>query len=212
MVKRARQQAGNLAHAVNTPLTVLLNAASTESSPLATLVREQADVARRQVDHHLAQARAAAAVHATGLATPVLPVIEALLRTMRRLYADRGVTFALGDQAQGLAFRGEEQDLYELIGNLVDNAGKWTCSYVQIDVQRDGTQLRISVDDDGPGVPAEQRQQLFTRGVQLDEQRPGCGLGLDIVRTLANTYGGRIEVMASPLGGAQFMLWLPMAD
>ncbi|MGE5332022.1 MAG: ATP-binding protein, partial [Nitrospirota bacterium] len=124
MVQRARTQAGNLAHAVHTPLSILANAAAQEHSPLALLVQEQVATARRQVDYHLARARAAAAVRATGLRTPVLPPLRALLRTMERLHADRHLSFELAPQAQDGAFRGEEQDLYELLGNLIDNAGK----------------------------------------------------------------------------------------
>ena len=210
MVQRARTQAGNLAHAVHTPLSILANAAAQDnSSALAQLVNEQVAIARRQVDWHLARARAAAAVRATGLRTPVLAPVQALLRTMARLHEARGVHFALAAQAQDGAFRGEAQDLYELLGNLIDNAGKWARSRVVVDVGRDGATLRFTVDDDGPGIPAAQRERMFERGVQLDQRQPGAGLGLDIVRTLAETYGGHVEAQASPLGGLRMTLQLP---
>jgi len=212
MVQRARTQAGNLAHAVHTPLAVLANAAAHEQGAFAALVREQVQSAHRQVEHHLARARAAAAVRATGLRTPVQPALQALLRTMQHLHTDRGLDFATDPAARELAFRGEEQDLFELLGNLLDNAGKWARTRVLVDVQCESGQLRIDVDDDGPGVPAEQRERMFERGVQLDEQRPGTGLGLDIVRTLAETYGGSVQVLAAPLGGARLRLLLPLAD
>lgn len=213
MVQRARTQAGNLAHAVHTPLSILANAAAQDnSSPLAQLVNEQVAIARRQVDWHLARARAAAAVRATGLRTPVLAPVQALLRTMARLHEARGVHFALAAQAQDGAFRGEAQDLYELLGNLIDNAGKWARTRVVVDVQREGAQLCFTVDDDGPGIPEAQRERMFQRGVQLDEQRPGAGLGLDIVRALAETYGGSVQALASPLGGARLHLCLPACD
>jgi signal transduction histidine kinase len=211
MVQRARTQAGNLAHAVHTPLTILANAAAQEHSPLALLVQDQVASAHRQVDHHLARARAAAAVRATGLCTPVLPPLRALLRTMQRLHAERHLSFELAPQAQDDAFRGEEQDLYELLGNLIDNAGKSAHQRVVVDVQRDGGQLCFTVDDDGPGIPEAERERMFARGTQLDEQRPGSGLGLDIVRTLAETYGGSVQALASPLGGARMRLCLPVA-
>ncbi|GAA3987893.1 sensor histidine kinase [Comamonas faecalis] len=209
MVAAARTQAGNLAHAVKTPLAVLANAAQQDESPLARLVAEQVASARRQVDWHLARARAAAAVRATGMATPVREPLLALLRTMGRLHAQRGVQFTLAGGAQDGSFRGETQDLYELLGNLLDNAGKWARSRVEVDVQRQGDQLCFTVDDDGPGIPEAARTQMFQRGVQLDEQRPGSGLGLDIVRNLAETYGGSIAVLTSPLGGARLRLCLP---
>ena len=211
MVQRARTQAGNLAHAVHTPLSILANAAAQEHSPLALLVQEQVATARRQVDYHLARARAAAAVRATGLRTPVLAPLRALLRTMQSLHVERHLSFELAPQAQDGAFRGEEQDLYELLGNLIDNAGKSARQRVVVDVQCVQGQLCFTIDDDGPGIPEAEREHMFERGVQLDEQRPGSGLGLDIVRALADTYGGSVQALASPLGGARLHLCLPMA-
>ena len=212
MVQRARTQAGDLAHAVHTPLTVLANTAAQDGSALAQLVREQVASARRQVDWHLARARAAAAVHATGLATPVLEPVRALLRTMARLHAARAVDFTLAAGATDAAFRGEAQDLYELLGNLLDNAGKWARSRVVVQVRRQGGQVCISVDDDGPGIPEAERARMFERGTRLDEERPGSGLGLDIVRTLAETYGGSVQALTSPLGGARMLLCLPASE
>ena len=212
MVQRARTQAGNLAHAVHTPLSILANAAVQEQTPLALLVQEQVATARRQVDYHLARARAAAAVRATGLHTPVLAPLQALLRTMQRLHAGRDLSFELAPAAQDLAFRGEAQDLYELLGILIDNAGKSARQRVVVDVQCVEGQLCFTIDDDGPGIPEAERGHMFERGVQLDEQRPGSGLGLDIVRALTDTYGGSVQALASPLGGARLRLCLPMAD
>jgi len=212
MVQRARTQAGNLAHAVHTPLSIMGNAAEKEDSPLARLVREQVGVAHRQVEHHLARARAAAAIRATGLRTPVLPCVRALVRAMQRLHAGREVDFRLLEQAADVSFRGEEQDLYELLGNLIDNAGKWARRRVEIDVQRENGALCLTIDDDGPGIPADQRERMFERGVQLDERRPGSGLGLDIVRELAQTYGGSVQPQSSPLGGLRMVLRLPAGD
>lgn len=211
MVGRARTQAGNLAHAVHTPLAILANAAAHEYGPLAHLVGEQVASARRQVDWHLARARAAAAVRATGLATPVLEVVRALARTMDRLHTGSRVTFELAEGAQDGRFRGEAQDLYELLGNLMDNAGKWARSRVVVDVREAGDALCLTIDDDGPGIAEGERERMFTRGVQLDERRPGSGLGLDIVRTLVQTYGGSIQALASPLGGLRMRLLLPAA-
>ena len=212
MVQRARTQAGNLAHAVHTPLSILANAAAQEHSPLALLVQEQVASARRQVDYHLARARAAAAVRATGLRTPVLAPLRALLRTMQSLHVERKLSFELAPQAHDGAFRGEEQDLYEMLGNLIDNAGKSARQRVLVDVQCVQGQLCFTIDDDGPGIPEAERGHMFERGVQLDEQRPGSGLGLDIVRALTETYGGSVQALASPLGGARLRLCLPAAD
>ena len=212
MVQRARTQAGNLAHAVHTPLAILANASAQEQGALAQLVQEQVALAKRQVDYHLAHARAAAAVRATGLHTPALAPVQALLRTMQRLHAERAICFELAPQAQNLAFKGEEQDLFEMLGNLIDNAGKWARQRVVVDIQPQGSALCITVDDDGPGIAPDQRARMFERGVQLDEQHPGSGLGLNIVQTLAHTYGGSVEALDSPLGGARLQLCLPGAD
>lgn len=210
IVQRARTQAGNLAHAVHTPLSILGNAAAQDDTPLARLVQEQVATAQRQVDHHLARARAAAAIRATGLRTPVQGPMQALLRTMQRLHAARSVQFVqVGETAPALAFRGEAQDLFEMLGNLLDNAGKWARSQVQLGVQRDGDLLCFTVDDDGPGIPPAERQRIFERGERLDEQRPGAGLGLDIVRELAQTYGGSVQADSAPLGGLRMRLCLP---
>lgn len=209
IVQRARTQAGNLAHAVHTPLSILGNAAAQEDSTLAHLVQEQVATAQRQVDYHLARARAAAAIRATGLRSPVQAPLQALLRTMQRLHVSRQIAFTLLGDAHGLAFRGEEQDLFEMVGNLLDNAGKWASRQVQLQVQRDGDRLCLTVDDDGPGIPDAQRERIFERGERLDEQRTGAGLGLDIVRELAHTYGGSIQADTSPLGGLRMRLCLP---
>lgn len=211
IVQRARTQAGNLAHAVHTPLSILGNAAAQEDSPLALLVREQVATAQRQVDYHLARARAAAAVRATGLRTPVQQPLQALLRTMARLYPH--IDFAQENDASQLAFKGEEQDLFEMLGNLLDNAGKWAHQQVSISVQPLQEQLQICIDDDGPGIAdAQQRRQIFERGQRLDENRPGSGLGLHIVQELAHTYGGSVQALPSPLGGLRLELLLPLAS
>lgn len=209
MVQRARTQAGNLAHAMHTPLTILSNAAAQQDSPLAQLVNEQVAIAKRQIDHQLARARAATAIRATGLRTPVEAPVQALLRTMQRLHAGRQIQFTCHGELGNAAFRGEEQDLFEMLGNLLDNAGKWARHRVQLSLTRHADQLCFAVDDDGPGIPEAQRQQIFERGQRLDEQRPGAGLGLDIVRDLAHTYGGSIRADRSALGGLRMQLCLP---
>ncbi|HMM53497.1 MAG TPA: sensor histidine kinase [Candidatus Desulfobacillus sp.] len=210
MVEQARAQTGNLAHAIYTPLSILANAAARDGGPLAALIEEQAGRIRRQVEYQLARSRATA-VRATGLSTPARESAEALLRTMRRLHEARRLDFQLAPGAEEAAFRGEAEDLYEMLGNLLDNAGKWARSRVVVDVRRQDGQLLLSVDDDGPGIPPAERERIFERGVQLDERRPGAGLGLDIARTLAESYGGSVQVLASPLGGARLQLHLPLA-
>ena len=223
IVTRARTQAGNLAHALKTPLTIMSNAASAAAardSELAQLVNNQVSLARRQVDYHLARAQAAAAVRLPGARTAIKPVIEGLLRTMRRLHAERGLDLQLLELPGELAFRGEEQDLQEMLGNLLDNACKWAHSKVAVRAQANQGRLLIHIADDGPGVPVEQRERILQRGVRgdhgeqnlrIDEQMPGSGLGLAIVADLAQLYGGELDLQESAWGGLQVVLDLPAA-
>jgi len=212
IIQRARTQAGNLAHAVKTPLAILANAAAAEHGPLAELAREQVEIARRQIDHHLARARAAASSGAADLRTPLTEPMQGLVRAMRQLYAERQLDIALAPHPPGLCFRGEQHDFQEMLGNLLDNACKWAERRVLVTAQRDAAgRLSIHVDDDGAGIADTERERIFKRGVRMDEQRPGSGLGLDIVRDLACTYGGDVQARTSPLGGLRVTLLLPAA-
>ncbi len=209
VVERARTQAGNLAHALKTPLSVLANAAAGKDDALAQLVTTQIEGARRQVDYHLTRAQAAAAARLPGVRTALGPVVDGLVRTMRRLHAKRNLDLRVRPIPASLVFRGEEQDLQEMLGNLLDNACKWAASRVEIDAGLEQDRLVIRVDDDGKGIAAAQRQATLRRGVRADEQVPGSGLGLAIVDDLARMYGGAIVLADSPLGGLQAILTLP---
>ncbi|MCC6610388.1 MAG: sensor histidine kinase [Burkholderiales bacterium] len=212
VVARARTQAGNLAHALKTPLSVLANAADApenRNSDLARLVASQIEAARKQVDYHLTRAQAAATARLPGARTPLQPVIDGLVRTMRRIHAERDIELRVEPIPASLAFRGEEHDLQEMLGNLLDNACKWASSRVEIRARSDEARLVISIDDDGKGVAAEQREAIIRRGVRADEQVPGTGLGLAIVADLARMYGGHLALADSPLGGLQAVLSLP---
>src|SRR5437763_2166765 len=216
IVERARTHVGNLAHAIKTPLSVIVNEAAAHAvDPFASKVLEQADVMRDQVAHHLERARIAARVTIVGTVTEVAPAIEALRRTMEKIHRDRSITIAA--QADPVAkFRGERQDLEEMAGNLVDNACKWAASQVFIEVKvepppepRAGPRLRIIVDDDGRGLSAAERAQVSRRGQRLDESKPGSGLGLSIVVDLAGLYGGSLVLGDAPIGGLRAELVLP---
>lgn len=209
-VERARSQAGNLAHAVKTPLAVMANAAADETGELAELVRAQTGAARAQIDHHLARARVAAAARGQGQRCAVGPVIEGLIRAMKRIHAERNLDFSLAAEGNP-QFRGEAQDLQEMLGNLLDNAGKWAADRIEISCGSDGETLRIDIDDDGPGIAAADRETLLQRGRRGDERVPGSGLGLAIVDELAGLYGGRLELLDSPLGGLKARLSLGAA-
>jgi signal transduction histidine kinase len=215
VVERARTQVGNLAHALKTPLSVIVNEADSNSPRLAEKVREQAGVMRRQVSFYLDRARAAARASAAGAATEVRPVIEGLARTFEKVYRDRALAFSIEAQ-DGLRFRGESQDLTDLVGNLLDNAGKWARARVVIRAERDPTPdaagrlyFIARIDDDGPGLDPQARAAALVRGQRLDESRPGSGLGLSIVADLAAIYGGSLRLEESPLGGLRASLRLP---
>ncbi|MBE2259843.1 MAG: sensor histidine kinase [Rhodobacteraceae bacterium] len=211
VVERARTHAGNLAHALKTPLSVLANAATGKDDELARLVVTQVDTAKRQVDYHLARAQAAAAMRVPGARTTVRPVLEGLLRTMRRIHAGRQLELVLQPIAGDPAFRGEENDLQEMLGNLLDNACKWARSRVEVDARLEQGSLLIRVDDDGQGIAAADRDAVLRRGVRADQQVPGTGLGLSIADDLAQLYGGELALADSPLAGLRVVLRLPAA-
>ena len=220
IVERARTHVGNLAHALKTPLSVIINeadahAAAPETAALVGKMREQTLIMRDQIGYYLDRARAAARSTMIGTATEVKPVIDGLVRTFGKIYADRALVF-LAETPPGLRFRGEKQDLEDLVGNLIDNAGKWSNGRVAVSVEavidpevRTPTGLLVTVDDDGPGLPPEQRQLVTTRGRRMDESKPGSGLGLSIVADLVAIYGGTLSMSESPLGGLRATLRLP---
>ncbi|MFC0241236.1 sensor histidine kinase [Rhodopseudomonas telluris] len=214
IVERSRTHVGNLAHAIKTPLSVLVNeAAARPGDPLAAKVLEQAEIMRSQVAHHLERARIAARLTVVGTITEVEPVIEALRRTMEKIHRDREIQVR-AEVAGGLKFRGEKQDLEEMVGNLVDNACKWAASrvFIEATAERGETALlRIIVDDDGRGLSAAERAQVARRGKRLDESKPGSGLGLAIVVDLAALYGGELTLSHAPIGGLRAELRLPAA-
>lgn len=196
-IERAKTQAGNLAHGLKTPLAVLLNAARNSSQTanlaLAEQVIEQVNKAQQQVDYHLNRARAVAMrkPHAT---CEILPVVQGLVRVMQKVYADKNLQFLL-DIPVGLQFKGEKSDLEEMLGNLLDNAAKWAVSKVWISAKTLEDKLQISIQDDGPGLVAEEIDQVLQRGVRLDERKIGSGLGLNIVNDLAEDYQGSLELL-----------------
>ncbi len=215
IVERARTHVGNLAHALKTPLSVIVNeAAARPSDPLAQKVLEQADIMRDQVARQLERARLAARSSVVGTLIDVPPVVTALARTMEKLHRERDIAIAV-DVPEHARFRGEEQDLEEMIGNLVDNACKWAQARVAIEVLADAPagenkpRVRVIVDDDGPGLSPAEREQVALRGQRLDESKPGSGLGLSIVVELASLYGGVLTLGTAPIGGLRAELALP---
>ena len=209
IVTHARTQAGNLAHAVKTPLSVLANAASRPGPRLPQLVAEQVATAQHQVDYHLARARTAGSTGIPGMRSPVRPVIESLISVMDHLYRDKDVSATLAIEDREPVFWGEQQDLQEMLGNLLENAWKWANSRIDISCHSDSKTLTVMVDDDGPGLAKELRQAMLARGVRADERVAGTGLGLAIVSDLVELYGGTLDIKSSLRGGLRVRLTLP---
>ncbi|PHY13510.1 sensor protein [Caulobacter sp. B11] len=213
MLRRARTQAGNLGHALKTPMAILVDEAarlrSSGNTSVAEVIEQQCERMHRQIDYQLARARAAALRSAPGVATRVDDALEPVLQAMARLHSRRGVEFK-ASVAPDLTAALDAQDLAEILANLLDNGGKWARSRVEIIAQSpDGGNILITVDDDGPGLAPEAYEVVFGLGERLDEQMPGHGMGLAIVKDLIVLYGGKIWLGASPLGGLRVHLHLP---
>ncbi len=214
VVARARTHVSNLAHFLKTPLSVLASEAEASmqeegpASPLAEQVKRQVFTMRRQVDHYLTRARAAGNVSALGNRTAVAPVLSDLTRVLSRIHATRGIEIEM-ECPPNLFFRGERQDLEEMAGNLIDNGCKWARRLVTVTARREGATLVLDIADDGPGLTAEERSRVGTRGERLDESVPGSGLGLAIVHDISKLYGGFFVLEAAPQGGLLARLTLP---
>jgi len=206
--EEARRHAGNLAHALKTPLTVITNAATARSPDLADTVCREATTMRRQIDHHLARARAIGRRASAQARADVWPSLEAVERAVSRLYAHVTVDLA-GDRKA--AVRVERQDLDEMLGNLIENAAKYGGGRVFVTVAAVPGCVEIEIEDDGPGIAEVERAGIFDRGARLDIEKPGTGLGLAIVRDVAEIYGGSIHLEKSEdLGGLLARLRLPV--
>ncbi|HEX7947046.1 MAG TPA: ATP-binding protein, partial [Phenylobacterium sp.] len=211
-VERQRTHVGNLAHALKTPISVMMTEAGQRPGPLADVVGRQADVMRQQVDHHLRRARAAARSQGQGERTSVAEVLDELARTLERIFRDKGVAIDW-DAPEDLWFQGERQDFMEIAGNAMENAGKFGRSKVRVRATANGVErMRLVVEDDGPGLTPEQREEVVRRGARLDESAPGSGLGLSIMDELARAYRGSLNLGASSLGGLSVTVDLPRAE
>jgi len=212
VVERQRTHVGNLAHALKTPLSVMLTEAGQRPGALAEVVERQAQTMREQVDHHLRRARAAARSQTSGERTPVEPIMDELAVTLERIFQDKGVEIDWRCP-EDLCFQGERQDFMELAGNVMENAGKWCKGKVRAEaVASSPERMTLTVDDDGPGLPPDRWSDALKRGQRMDEHTPGSGLGLSIVDELARAYGGSVTLGASPLGGLRVTLVLPRSE
>ncbi len=210
VVERAQTHVGNLAHGLKTPIAVLRNEAGSSAVIDADIVARQTNAMSEQVDHHLRRARAAARGQAIGLTCDVDDVIGALARTLPRIHRDKDLIIDVDGEA-GLKFRGDKRDLDDMVGNLMDNAAKWTRGLIEVLREPIGEKLRVVIEDNGSGIDDAKFETALKRGARLDEATPGSGLGLSIVVDLAEAYGGDLQLSRSPLGGLRAELTLPRA-
>jgi signal transduction histidine kinase len=214
-VSRALTTAGDLAHGLKTPLALLTQEAERAKVlrlyELASGIDQLVERMRRQVDYHLAQARAVSSGKDAGARCAVSASIDGLVRTLGKLYAERGLSVRVNVLTDHNV-RAQREDLDEMLGNLLDNAHKWAKTTVAIGSAQTRTSIVITVEDDGPGLAPMDREKVLQRGVRADEAAPGSGLGLAIVRDLAELYGGTISLYGSDLGGLQARLELPMPN
>jgi signal transduction histidine kinase len=213
-IRRAIVKAGDLAHGLKTPLALLSQEAARARAAgqidIAEFVDQQVARMQRQVDYHLAHARASASGAAGGASASVKESVDGLTRALLRLYAERGLTIE-ANVPDDLQVRVQREDLDEMLGNLLDNACKWARTRIVVGATADGATTIVTVDDDGRGIVGGMRESVLRRGVRADEAAPGTGLGLAIVRDLVELYGGSITLDVSPLGGLRACLRVPLS-
>jgi signal transduction histidine kinase len=214
IVERARTQVGNLAHSLKTPLAVLKNESASIGGGRGKLVADQARSMQTQIDHYLQRARIAAQRNTITHRTDAAATLQRMVRVIAKLNPDISVMFLPPDGQ--FWFAGEKEDFEEIMGNLLENAAKWAKAKVKIQLehagQREGRSvMRVTIGDDGPGIPKEKVAEVLKRGKRLDETTPGSGLGLSIVKELVFEYGGKLELAQSNLGGLQAVVELNCA-
>ncbi len=209
--ERARTQADDLAHMLKTPLTVLRNEGERIEGEAGEVVRQQIALMNARVSHHVFRARVAGLQGILGARTEVCPVIEGLRRTLLRIFEDRHIDIDFS-VTKNPYFQGDRQDLEEMLGNLMENGCKWSRQRIRVHGELENGELNLIVEDDGPGIPVKLRSDVLDRGRRLDESTPGSGLGLSIVREMAELYGGSLKLEESPLGGLLARLRFPAAE
>ncbi len=210
IMERSRTQVGNLAHSLKTPLSVLVNESRTIGGTDGRIIAEQSEAMQVQVQHYLQRARIAAQRDSVVFRAPVTPILTRLVRVTTKLNPEMDVQF--NNYMDDAIFAGEQEDLEEIVGNLLENAGKWGRSVIRLTLAKVDSGLEISVEDDGDGLAPGQIKDALTRGKRLDESKPGTGLGLSIVHDTVREYGGALRLERSAdLGGLAARLTLPVA-
>jgi len=210
LLKRARNQLGDLAHSVKNPLTIINNETRNMQAEQREMINKQTSDISKNIDHYLSRARTFGTEKILGSRSNVKALVEDLVYVMQRLYQRRELKYDIS-KLKGCSFRGEGQDLEEMIGNLMDNACKWTTSRVEVSCKSSEGRLQLFIDDDGPGIPGKEIENVMRRGHKLDESKPGHGQGLGIVKDIADLYSGFLQLGKSHLGGLRATLNLPAA-
>jgi signal transduction histidine kinase len=210
LLKRARNQLGDLAHAVKNPLTVIRNEARDIPGKQGSLILEQSHMMSSNIDHYLSRARIYGQQDAIGYRTSVKSVVEDLSFAVSQIHKDRNIKMRLLCR-EDKWFRGEAQDLEEMAGNLLDNAFKWAKTEVAVSCSSDHNRLALIIEDDGPGIAEDELDTITRRGKRLDENTPGHGHGLGIAEDIADLYGGSLKLGRSNMGGLKAELNLPAA-
>ncbi|MBX3597065.1 MAG: histidine kinase [Rhizobiaceae bacterium] len=216
IVERSRRQVGNLAHSLKTPLAVMLNEGRALGGARGRLIEEQASAMQQQLDHYLQRARMAAQRDSVVFRTPVAPLLQRMVRVMAKISPDKSISLEM--DRDDLIFAGEQQDLEEIAGNLIENAMKWSRAKVVVSLRQSETpaggtpKLELAISDDGPGIPEDKKREALQRGKRLDETKPGSGLGLAIVADLVKEYDGAIKLERSHMGGLKAIVQLKCAE
>ncbi|WP_114784710.1 ATP-binding protein [Vibrio tetraodonis] len=214
LLERARHHAGNLSHALKTPLSVLKNEISTKDSATQEQLRPPIDQIQNQIDYHLGRARMAGAKNILSVSANPSERVDAISMAFDKVYAERGISL-INELDSSISVAVEKTDLDEMLGNLIENAYKWSSSIIRIHslLQKDSPEtIDIMIEDDGIGIPEQKLATVIKRGVRLDETMPGTGLGLNIVCEMAHSYRGKLTLSRSALGGLKVILSLKLAQ
>lgn len=206
MIMRYRAFASNLSHALKTPLSALLNEAAKNTSPLAHLVKERVAVMQGLIDRNLVRVKISGSVDILHAKCDVASIIKRIATSFGKLYNKQ---VEVVQEHPFIHFKGDENDAYELFGNIIENACKYSKHYVQVTIRSENNQVIVVIEDDGPGIIASQRLEVLKRGKRLDETKPGEGIGLSVVQDIVSLYNGTITLEDSLLGGLKVTLLLP---
>lgn len=207
LLERARNHAGNLSHALKTPLSVLKNEVRTLDTTVQSRLDEPLNQIQSHIDYHLGRARMAGSMNILSVKANPAQRVDAISMAFDKVYGQRDITL-VNELDSELNVAVEKSDLDEMLGNLLENSYKWANQMIRVHSTQDKENIRLIIEDDGPGIPQEQLERVTQRGFRLDEETPGSGLGLNIVSEMAHSYRGQLDLEASKMGGLKATLIL----